>query len=217
MSRPPRWTQPEIDHLEKLAGDVPYSTLLRSMKHMATMEGWPTRTPKAIAMRMQRTGHHCRARIGDLTTTYGAAEILGCPGARVEAWLKRKPIAAILDPQLNGNTRYISRKSWRRLARQMPRVFGGFSADSLFLLLEDRDLAEVVALAHPRPMGDWRVRCIETGQIWSSCRAAARELHVCQACISYAIRKGRMVPTLGMTFEALRGVGAKVAKESPGD
>jgi hypothetical protein len=92
----------------------------------------------------------------------------------------------------------------------MPRVLGGFSADVLFALLEDRDLAESVAAAHPRPMGDWRVRCIETGQIFSSCGAAARELHVTQACISLAIRQARPVAALGMTFEALRGAGPKL-------
>jgi hypothetical protein len=81
---------------------------------------------------------------------------------------------------------------------------GGFSADALFLLLEDRDLAEAVALAHPRPMGDWRVRCIETGQIYASCNAAAKELHVSQACISLAIRQVRPVAALGLSFEALR-------------
>jgi hypothetical protein len=90
---------------------------------------------------------------------------------------------------------------------------GGFSADALFSLLEDRDLAEAVATAHPRPMGDWRVRCVETGQIFSSCGAAARELHVTQACISLAIRQARPVTALGMTFEALRGAGPSVRIE----
>ena len=99
----------------------------------------------------------------------------------------------------------------------MPRVLGGFSSDSLFALLEDRDLADAVAAAYPRPMGDWRVRCVETGQIWPSCGAAARELHVSQAAVSLAIRQRRQLTALGMTFEALRGAGAKVAKESPGD
>lgn len=207
MTHPPRWTQPELDHLESLAGDVPFPTLLRSMHYKATAEGWPRRTDKAIVMRMRRSRQFCRARTGEWTTTYGAGEILGCPGTRVDAWLRRKPIARILDPQTTGGTRYINRRSWRRLARAMPRVFGGFSADALFLLLEDRDLADAIAEQHPRPMGDWRVRCVETGQIFSSCGAAARELHVTQACISLAIRQRRTVAALGMTFEALRGVG----------
>jgi hypothetical protein len=116
-------------------------------------------------------------------------------------------VLQILAPEWTGSIRYISRRSWRRLARQMPRVLGGFSADALFLLLEDRDLAESVAAAHPRPMGDWRVRCIETGQIWASCAAAAKELHVSQAAVSLAIRQHRQLTALGMTFEALRGAG----------
>ena len=207
MTHPPRWTQPELDHLESLAGDVPFPTLLRSMHYKATAEGWPPRTDKAIVMRMRRSKMFARARTGEWTTTYGAGEILGCPGTRVDAWLRRKPIARILDPQTTGSTRYISRRSWRRLAKQMPRVFGGFSADALFLLLEDRDLADAIAEQHPRPMGDWRVRRAETGQIFSSCGAAARELHVTQACISLAIRQRRTVAALGMTFEALRGMG----------
>ena len=207
MTTPPRWTQPELEWLEQLAGDVPFPTLLRSMHYKATAEGWPRRTDKAIVMRMRRSRQFCRARTGEWTTTYGAGEILGCPGTRVEAWLRRKPIARILDPQTTGGTRYINRRSWRRLAKQMPRVLGGFSSDALFLLLEDRDLADAIAEQHPRPMGDWRVRCVETGVVFSSCGAAARELHVTQACISLAIRQARPVAALGMTFEALRGVG----------
>jgi hypothetical protein len=207
VTTPPRWSRPELEHLESLAGDVPFPTLLRSMHYKATHEGWPPRTDKAIVMRMRRSRQFCRARVGEWTTTYGAGELLGCPGTRVEAWLRRKPIARILDAQTTGGTRYISRRSWRRLAKQMPRVLGGFSSDALFALLEDRDLADAIAQQHPRPMGDWRVRCIETGQIWASCGAAARELHVTQACISLAIRQARPVAALGMTFEALRGAG----------
>jgi hypothetical protein len=214
MTHPPRWTQPEIDHLEQLAGDVPFPTLLRSMKYKATAEGWPTRTPKAIVLRMRRSHQLGRARTGEWTTTYGAAELLGCPGSRVEAWLRRKPVLQILAPEWTGGTRYMSRRSWRRLAREMPRVLGGFSADALFSLLEDRDLAETVATAHPRPMGDWRVQCVETGQIWASCAAAAKELHVSQAAVSLSIRQHRQLTALGMTFEALRGAGPSVPSQA---
>jgi hypothetical protein len=207
VTHPPRWTQPEIDHLERLAGDVPFPTLLRSMHYKATHEGWPPRTDKAIVMRMRRSRQFCRARTGEWTTSYGAGELLGCPGSRVEAWLRRKAVAKILDPQWTGGTRYINRRSWRRLARVMPRVLGGFSSDALFSLLEDRDLADAIAEQHPRPMGDWRVRCVETGQIWPSCAAAAKQLHVSQAAVSLAIRQARQLTALGMTFEALRGAG----------
>ena len=125
MTHPPRWTQPEIEHLERFAGDVPFPTLLRSMRYQAVTEGWPRRTDKAISQRLRRTGQYSRARVGEWTTPNGAGEILGCPG-----------------------TRYINRRSWRRLARVMPRVLGGFSLDALFALLDDRDFADAIVAAH---------------------------------------------------------------------
>jgi hypothetical protein len=105
-----------------------------------------------------------------------------------------------------GPFRYISRTSWRRLARERPQALGGFDADRLFQLLEDRELAEEVASRFPRPRGDWRVRCVETGQVWPSAVAAAQELHVAQTTITLAMRQARPVRVLGMRFEALREV-----------
>jgi len=200
-----RWTPEEIDHLETLTGDVPFAVLVKSMRCAARQHGWPVRGAKAIAERMTRTNQPRRARIGEWTSCYGAAEILGCPGSRVEAWVRRQQVREVLEPRVVGTVRYISRASWRRLARVMPRVLGGFSADALFLLLEDRQLADSVAAQYPQSIGDWRIRCIETDQIWPSCIAAARELNVSQAAISKAIRDARPVWCLGMTFEALRG------------
>ena len=203
-----RWSQDEIDHLETLTGDVPFAVLVKSMRCAARQHGWPVRTAKSITERMNRTHQPRRARVGEWTSSNGAAEILGCPGSRVEAWLRRPRILAVLQPRVVGTVRYISRASWRRLARVMPRVLGGFSADALFLLLEDRQLADSVAAQYPQSIGDWRIRCVETGQIWPSCIAAARELNVSQAAISKAIRDARPVRCLGMTFEALRGARA---------
>ena len=124
--------------------------------------------------------------------------------SRVEAWLRRPQVLAILNPRWIGKIRYIERRAWRRLAREMPRILGGFSVDALFALLEDRELAESVASQYRRPCGDWRVRCVETGRIYPSCGAAAAAHHVTQQCISLAIRQRRPVAALGLTFEALR-------------
>ena len=208
MSYPPRWSAAENEYLDQLIGDYPFPVLVRRMKIAATANGWPPRTDKAISQRIRRTGQACSARHGDWTTTGGAGEILGCPGSRVEAWLRRKCIRDLLEVRTVGHVQYIERRGWRRLARLMPRVLGGFSADVLFLLLEDRELADAVAAAHPRPIGDWRVRCVETGQVFASAGAAAIEHHMSQAAISMAIRRGRPVPTRGLTCEALRGAKA---------
>ena len=200
----PAWLPEESEYLERLAGDVPFPELLSRMRRQATRQGWPSRSERAVRERIRRIGQRARARSGAVTSTGGVAQLLGCPATRVEAWLRRPRVLAILQPRWVGKTRYIERRAWRRLAREMPRILGGFSVDALFALLEDRELAESIATRYRRPCGDWRIRCVETGRIYSSCGAAAAAHHVTQACISLAIRERRPVRALGLTFEALR-------------
>jgi hypothetical protein len=206
MTHPPRWTKPESDYLESLAGDLPLRELVARYQTQAVKSGWPERSRRAVQQRLVRMGYEARCRTGDWVTTGGAAEILGCPGCRVEAWLRRERTAAILQPKWRGAYRYISRRSWRRLAKERPQVLGGFDVDRLYQLLENRELAEAVAARYPRPRGDWRVRCVETGKVWPSAVVAAKELHVSQAAITLAMRQQRPVRVLGMRFEALREV-----------
>lgn len=206
VSTPPRWTPAEADYLESLAGEFPVMEVGRRYRRHAGLEGWPKRSDKAVEAKLIRMGLPVCVRDGEWLTTGGVADILGCPCARVEAWLRSKRNTEILRPQWRGAFRYVSRRNWRRLARRRPQALGGFSADRLFGLLEDRELAQQVASRYPRPRGDWRVRCVETGQVWPSAVVAARELHVSQAAITLAMREGRPVRVLGMTFEALREV-----------
>jgi len=201
-----RWTQPEIDHLEKLAGDIPFGVLVRSMKCKATHEGWPSRTEKAIAQKLQKIGYCRSVRVGLWTTVRGAAGILGCHYYRIDQWLEDKQISDILEPHRSEGKRFISRQSWRRLAREMPEVFAGFDSDVLFMLLEDRDLVDSIVEHHPvRPATACRVRCIETGQTWPSRKATAKEFFVSRAVISRLIDNKRPVVLLGLSFETVRG------------
>jgi hypothetical protein len=204
VSQYPFWSREEADLLDTLAGDVPFPDLVARFQRQAKRSGWPSRSDKAILTRLRRTGQRGHVRCGHELTTGGVAALLGCPAARVEAWLRREPIREILQPRWIGRTRYIERRAWRKLATEMPNVLGGYTADQLFLLLENRELAERVAGTYRCKKGDWRIRCVETGWIYSSCGEAARAYHVTQACISLAIRRGRPVASLGLTFEALR-------------
>jgi hypothetical protein len=204
MSQYPSWSPPEAEYLDRLVGDLPFPELVARFHRQAQRQGWPPRTERAILARLRRTGQRASGRCGAYLTTGAAAELLGCPGTRVEAWLRQRRVRDILQPIWAGKTRYIERKAWRRLARERPQVLGGFPADVLFLLLEDRELAESVASRYRAAMGDWRIRCIENGRIYRSASAAARELHVTQSAISLAIKQRRPVRALGLTFEALR-------------
>ena len=84
----------------------------------------------------------------------------------------------------------------------MPYVLGGATVEALFALLEDRALAEKVALEHPCHWGDLRIRCIETGRIYANCDEAAQLLHVDRSTISVAIKQGRPVRSLGQIGRA---------------
>ena len=208
MSKGPRWSPAELEYLEQLAGDVPYLQLVERFQRHAAGMGWPHRSQQAIAGRLLRSGLRMRPQDGQCLTTCAVAELIGCPCARVESWTRRKAVTEILRPTWIGGIRYMQRSDWKRLAQQMPQVLGGFSVDGLFALLEDRKMAERIALEYPRPWHDRSIRCVETGKVYCSCRDAARDHHVTKEAIAKAIRERRQVVALGLTFEALRNSAA---------
>lgn len=200
------WTDPELAMLERLAGEIPFPELVARMRVQAKRHGWPVRTWKAYHCRLGKLGLRARARIGNTLTTGGVAEALGISTDLVVKWLSGRRVCEVLQPHRIGYIKYTTREDWRRLARVMPEVLGGFSADALENLLQDRALAEQVATNHPRrPQHCHGIRCVETGQTWPNKSAAGRELFVSRAAIRDAIHKGRPVPALGLRFEALHG------------
>ena len=207
MTQPPRWTAAEVEHLSELA-DLPALILTRRFQRRARAQGWPPRTARAIEIKLRKLGlldpGGSQIRADDLVSAGGAAQILGCSSARISRWMEEEALLAILRPVWGGHRRYVSREGWRRLARQRPDVLGGFGADRLFELLEDRELADVVAAAHPYQRADYRIRCVETGRIWANATAAARELFVSHSAIGLAVAEGRAVASLGLRFERLR-------------
>lgn len=197
------WQPAEVEYLEGLIGEMPFRDLAARMRRRARAMGWPVRTDRSIMIKLQRLGHHATVRDGAVLTTGGVADTLGCPVSRIEAWLRRPEIASILSPRRVGPIRYLERSGWRQLAREMPRILGGFSVSALYALLEDLELAEAVAREHPRSISDWRVRCVETGRIYRSRGEVAAVHFVTPACVSLAMREGRPVTSLGLTFEPL--------------
>ena len=204
MTRGPYWSLPEATYLDQLVGDLPFPELVERYQRHAVRHGWPSRSASAIQQRLRRTRQSGRARMGACLTTGGIADILGCPKSRTNAWLRRPAVRAVLRPRRVGGFWYIERAALRRLAREMPQVLGGFGADALFLLLENRDLAEDVARQCPGYWGDKRIRCIETGRVYGSCSEAAEHLHVDYSTISLAIQQRRPVRVLGLRFERCR-------------
>jgi hypothetical protein len=206
--KPPNWSATEVEFLSDMGDSLPPAILIRRFQRQAKAEGWPDRSEKAIRLKLGKLGFtsgSSRIRIDDLLSPGGAALILGCPVPRIVRWLYEPQLQKLLRPVLGGCRRYVSRRGWRRLAHERPDVLGGFGADRLFQLLEDRELADAVAAAHPYQRGDYRIRCIETGQTWPNARQAANELFVSRSAICLAILEQRPVAALGLRFERLRG------------
>ena len=204
VAAPPRWTEKEIDILQFVAGDLCTSMAISYFRSWAAKNGYYKRTRSAVFQKMKRLGLFSRGNAGSFTTSCVTAEILGCSTGCITTWLANPRILEILRPVWRGGVRYIHRDSWRRLAREMPEVLGGFHADRLFMLLEDRPLANAVAAQYRYRRNDSKIRCIETGRVWQSAPAAAAELHVAKSTITLAIREKRPVSVLGLSFEALR-------------
>lgn len=199
-----RWSQAEIQWLDLNAGQMPFQDLMRRLHAEAKKNRWPLRTANAVICRLHRTGQIASCRHGEWLTLGATAELLGCTNARIIGWIKDPVICEILQPRFVCSRWYVSRSGWRRLAREMPRVIGGYGVDALFMLLENRELAEQVAGQYRATRGDYRIRCIETGRVYKNCGEAAAELHVSDKTISRAIRMQRPVRVLGLRFEALR-------------
>ena len=206
-AKPPEWSPEEVRYLSEIGDSLPLGMLIYRFRRRADARGWPARTNGAIANKAFKLGLRSRdnrVRADDLTSPGGAAQILGCLPDRVSKWFDDPSLSPILKPVFCRNVRYVDRKGWRRLAGERPDVLGGFGVDRLFMLLEDRDLAQAVAEAYPYQRKDNRIRCIETGKIWPSASHAAREHFVTFSAICYAIRERRPVTVLGLTFERVQ-------------
>jgi hypothetical protein len=197
------WTDQELSYLDSLGGEYPIDEIVSRYNKKAEANGWPQRTKKGLRTKLNLLGYKGNARTGEWLTSGGVAEILGCPSDRVTKWLINASIVAIVCPVYRAGIRYVTREGWRRLARQRPEVLGGYSADRLYQLLEDKTLANAVASLYPRQLGDHRIRCLEDGRVWPSAGAAAKDFHVSREAIRDAMEKRRPVRCIGRTFVPL--------------
>jgi hypothetical protein len=199
-----RWSEEEAAFLDELLGEEPLEMVAAAYKREARRRGWPPRTAAAIQNRAWRTGQRTGCRSGEWLTTGGAAELLGVLPSRMAQWLADSAIAAALQPKRIGGQWFIGRRGFRRMARQLPERFGGFGREQLLALLEDGELVDQLMAEHPVARSDYRVRCVETGEVFPSCTEAGQRHHLTSRTISKAIQRGQPVQSIGLSFVALR-------------
>ena len=198
-----KWSFAEIKQLELIGDQYPLKITIQKYQTWARLRRQPPRTARSIHGKLSKLGICYSKRIasGELLSTRDVADILGFSTDRMVYVVDKN--TDILCPVWAGRRRYANRANWRQLAMERPRIFGGCTANKLFVLLEDRDLAEHISKNYRFRLGDYRIQCLETKQIWANACAAARDLFISPSALTLAIRQNKPVPTLGLTFERL--------------
>lgn len=179
------WTRAEDDQLMYLTGDMPWSMVVTSMRRLATINGWPERTPRALLWRAEQLGLSLRC-VGQWVSIKSLAKTLRVHHSTVRSWIQEGDLT---DKPLS-NTRWISRASLRRLAKRRPAVFAGMSESELFQLLDSEELAaKIAAMNLKRRRMRQPVICVETGWHYPTITAAAAAWFVAPGTIHDALRR----------------------------
>ena len=182
-----RWTPDEEEMLQQLAVDHPPDRVPTLYRTWAGSNGYVMRSASSIRSKLVALRITDKAT-GDWVNTGYVCKLLGISFDMPHRWTDKYGIPAHRDGH---GRRYFSRRELRRIARDHPERFAGINADRLFLLLEDRQLADGIAAAYPsRPMESRPVRAIETGWLYQSVREASKRVGAHRSSIQRSIRTG---------------------------
>ena len=182
------WSTAEVEALVDAAGNYPPDLFTWAYNTWASRNEHPSRSRQALLSKLRRLRVGIRAVGGDWVSCTYICQVLGVSSDTPHYWTDRRGIPCHRDGR---RARFFRRSDLVQVAREQPATFAGISADRLFLLLEDRELADRIASAHPRRgMAPRPVRAVETGWRYPSVRAAAARVHASRQAIQNAIRTG---------------------------
>jgi len=178
-----RWQDDELEQLIGMAGDLPLPVLLKSFAATGSRAGWPPRTKGAVLTKLSGL-HITMVPCGRWMRVCGLTAI-GIPAHVAKGWLEE---GVLPSTRFGGRRRYFQRSAVVALAQREPWRFAGIRAADLFLVLEDQELADSIALEHPKRLGPRPVLCVDTGRRFPSITAAARGVYCTAANIRHALR-----------------------------
>jgi len=186
------WDQREIQLLKELAESMPLEILVRTFTVQNTQQGFSERSTHSIKNKLSHLGYLFEPKYKYLST-HDLAKILGVHRNMIKYWTARG-LRGTKNRAIAGSPQYFTPENLRKFAREHMAYFGGFKRINLFFALEDEELVNEILTKYPKryvPISQpKRVRCVETGQVYSSQTAAARAVHVTTTAVSRAIRKG---------------------------
>lgn len=186
---PSRWTTEERIALESIAGNVPPRKLPKAYNEWAGDNNYPKRTGAAITSALARRKISRKPEGTWITTSYISA-VLGISPDVPQRWVEKDLIKSHKAPRKRAN-HYFKRSDLIDFAKKHPDRLGGISSKNLFILLEDQELADSISSRFPRKKGSGTmVQAIESGKVYESVLAAARDVFSSGQGIHSAIRTG---------------------------
>jgi hypothetical protein len=181
-----KWTEPEIELLRSLAGDMPWPMVVKAYRQHASTRKLTPRSPTALLRYAEDYGIHRRC-VGEWLTTVHVAKSMNTSVFSVYRWIRDKR----LESKTINRQHWISRAALRKLAKNEPELFGGLSEAELMQLLDQEGIARSVAEQKlPARSVTRPVACLETGQRFASIGAAARAAGVSKETIRKAVIEG---------------------------
>lgn len=193
-----RWSAAEVAMLQELVGDYPWPQVPPRFNAWARRHGLPERSELALCHRCEVEGFS-RVCTGSYISTGTIRHLTGAGWLTIQRWINTGELVVARS----GRKLYVSRDALRKFVRRRPEYFRGLPVWALTQLVDDEKLANQLA-SQPRAwvVGKRRqVRCIETGEVFSSAAEAGRRFNLSRSAISLVVRGKRCVAG-GRHFEA---------------
>jgi len=193
VQRRATWTQEEEAIIHELISTMPPHQFVNTYLIMASTRGLPKRSDTAIKLKVYELGYKLEPEI-EYLSMQKIANMLGVSRDAVDNW-RNLGLETHRKSNKPGSRHYVCRRAFRRFARKRPEVLGGTDRFGLFCLLEDEKWVEKLLADYPNRWYGWgkgsqRVKCVETGQVFSSMGEAGRSVFVTRSGIFKAVKFG---------------------------
>lgn len=186
------WSQEDLQILRDIAESLPPRQLVQVFNNLASKQNRPTRTRNAIYLKCNDLKLSVYPLYNTLTTDR-IVSALKIDENKIYRWISRG-LKTTRGSHKNAARHYITIEHLRKFARLHPEEFAGVNRDELFMLIEDKDLADQIKEQHPkRIFGAMRVRCLETGEVFPSQAAAAKHFYLYRSALYRAVKYGKAV------------------------
>lgn len=200
----PRWSQPELEQLEALVGDLPWSIARNVYREWALSHGYPHRSDGALRLKAEALAGS-RISCGEWLRLGVVQRELDIAATVTNRWVRSGRLPVHREGRGDGSAcrHYVRRADLRRFAKRHPRHFAGKPREVLVALLDPCPLVDQLAAMPPAvvPGKPRPVQCLENGRIFPSTVAAARAAYVSPTAVRRAARDH--VPTAGLHFAFL--------------